>query len=94
MQIERISRQIHMHRVRGVNAERTGADGAAALNLDLLSGNRHVQVLRLLEQRIADRFLTLRAVGAQLGLGPDGIFKLVVRQVRAPTRRSNIWLPQ
>ena len=48
VQFERISRQIHLHGVRGVNAERAGAGDTAALDLDLFFGDRNIQVLGLL----------------------------------------------
>ena len=49
VQIQRIARQTDMHRVGSFDADRTAADHSAALNFDLLPGDRDIQFLRLLE---------------------------------------------
>src|ERR1700737_5385823 len=80
-----------MHRVRGVDSQRAGTGYSGPRDLDLFLRDWNIQVLCLLEERIADRVFALGAVSTQLGLSLDGVLKLIVREIRRGQHGDQIY---
>src|SRR6202022_3280487 len=80
-----------MHSVRSVDAQRAGTGYSGPRDLDLFLRDWNIQVLCLLEERIADRVFALGAVSTQLGLSLDGVLKLIVREIRRGRHGDQIY---
>src|SRR2546423_15002225 len=82
IQVERIARQIHMHRVLRFNQHRTGTLRTETLNLYLLPGDWNFQVLGFLEDAFPNGIFRLGAVGAHPRFRLNSIFELIIGKER------------
>src|SRR5438876_2808718 len=83
VQVQRIARQVHVHAVISLDAYCAASLSAAcALHLDLFPGQRNLEILRLRENRVANRILSLGAVCAVEGFLFNRVFELVIGEIR------------
>ena len=82
VQVQRVSRHVHMHGVVHVNRNCARALHPGALYFDLLLGERDLKVLCLLQDRFADIVVCFRAVRVVQRFGLHHVFELVVGEVR------------
>src|SRR5580704_112229 len=81
VQIQGVSRQVHMNDVGRPDAEGAGSGCAVAANLDLVLAQRDLEFLRFLEDAVLNVSLRLGGVGLQRRLARDDVLELVIRVV-------------
>src|SRR5438552_7674088 len=92
VKVQRISRQVHVHAVISLDAYCAASLSAAcALHFDLFPSQRDLEILRLFENCIANRILSLGAVCAVEGFLFDRVFELVIGEIRRYYPRATIY---
>src|SRR2546425_3659572 len=90
MQIQRITRQIHMYHVGGANADPSCGYHSLPVYLDRVFGYRNFESLRLVKDGSTDVVLRLVGIGLERGLALDCVLELVVPHVHGNDFGANV----
>src|SRR2546425_3846529 len=90
VQIEWVTGQVHMYHVLGFDDQRAIALCAGALHLDVVLGDRDLQVLRLFENGLPNRIFGSGGVSALQRLSLDSVLELVIGKVGRNQLRAQI----
>src|SRR5437667_8747925 len=82
VKIQWIARQVYVYAIISLDADCAASlPAACALNFDLFPSQRDLEILRLLENCVANRILSLGAVCAVEGFLFDRVFELVIGEI-------------